>query len=86
MQKRNRSYHVTSALIGLSMLLHIIVVVIAVTVSESNVTLEFTNEQANKRGKTDLRIRTCGATGLPILSTLFDIVLQNLMIYETRER
>ena len=43
-------------------------------VTESKVTLQFANEQANKRGKTDLRMRTCGVTELPILTSLFDIL------------
>ena len=74
MQGRNTLYHVTSTFIGLSMLLQIIVVVLAMSFTESKVTLEFTNEQADKGEKTDLRVRTCGVTELSILTTLFDIV------------
>ena len=62
-------------MIGLSILHQIITVVIAMTVIWSKVTLESTHEQANDRGKNDLRIRTCGPTELFILSTLVNILV-----------
>ena len=68
------------------MLLQTIVVVLAMTVTVSRVTLEFTNEQDNKRGKTNPRIRTCGVTGLSFSQPYLTFYLQNLTIYETRER
>ena len=68
-------YIYTKYLIGLSILHQIITVVTAMTVIWSKVTLESTNEQANERGKNDLRIRAWGSTGLFILATSVNILV-----------